>query len=417
MAGLYLIDERLCQWDLTRPCMGTLCWPDPVMQPDWALPHWSNQKDRSDYLPALAPSMEAFMIGHLTIREAEEKLWRQSLELNRLAGADPTVPRLQSQLSALSPLADHWEWSSLNFCMEKDSLNRAFRSLIETYAVALASDHDDVSLLFFPALQFLRDLNEAVELHWILPAPKVRTSRLKSQIRSLAKSFIDEASEALQRIDIQSSITSPTPALKEALAATAEYIDGLKSKPRASWLNRQFAQADGDRVLDTQLTLAGSIQASLSQLQEHAKETDRLRKKLQGQIQAFRRSLDNKGAIQMPLRKFVLRTPNALLEHPKSNINEWITSFTASLPIRCKGTVSSQNFPPELHTFCTIYGIGLTLSEIDSESFDDTPRMWVMERSAAIGRYESRTQTSALRVVLWQDEWWRSLGADGLADL
>lgn len=73
---LYALDEGPCQWSVSRASLGALCWPDLVVPTDCATINWSDQKYRADYLTPLSSSIEALMIGHLIIRDAEVQLER-----------------------------------------------------------------------------------------------------------------------------------------------------------------------------------------------------------------------------------------------------------------------------------------------------------------------------------------------------
>ncbi|KAL8707808.1 MAG: hypothetical protein Q9220_007215 [cf. Caloplaca sp. 1 TL-2023] len=402
LTGLYITQEGLCQWDITRGFLGAaVCWPDLVVPQDWPRSEWEAQKDRGDYLDALGPSIETLMIGHLMIHDTRIDLEQQGLKLRHLARDDPAAQEVLSELEAvvrtLNVFSHQWEVFSLVFCLQKDSINLAYRSLIEVYALALASDRGHVSLIFFPALQLLRDWNKAVKISRF-PAPKIRTSRLKAQLRSRMKTFADDVTQALDQITPYfPSSSSQSRELERALLKTDDYIRTVKQSWRPSWFPSEM-----DRALEAQLALAENIHRFLASFQACITKDHASLERLQANIQTFRQSLLRKGSIQLLSQTHVLGDEQT--RNPTSNPVDRVSLMKSVLSRQCIGTSTGDMISREHYSLCAIYWVGSTLSEIDGTAFDDAPRMWVMERKAAIDRHERRTKTDIRGLIEWQEE-------------
>lgn len=90
-----------CEYSISAPYLGTICLPDPVIRTHWFLPLWDRQADAADYVDIIHPSVEAILIGHLAIGDMEVELLGQGSKLHQLAGGDPVVKELISNLGIL----------------------------------------------------------------------------------------------------------------------------------------------------------------------------------------------------------------------------------------------------------------------------------------------------------------------------
>ncbi|KAL8918741.1 MAG: hypothetical protein Q9208_007181 [Pyrenodesmia sp. 3 TL-2023] len=304
----------------------------------------------------------------------------------------------------LSELGQGWDTFSQTFCVEKDNINHAFRTLVETYGIILSSTLDYADLTFtsvvvFPTIHMVRFVNNHFLVDW-LPQPRFYNIQVKAELRFRMERFIDQTVAALERIDSASlatrrsrSSSSPAQVLEAASAMTAIFQQDLEERMAEFPLWRQWIQPPKDIVaLKASLAVAKRVQHLLVTLKEITATDQAHSTRLRSQLVNFRQSLGYSRSFQTSSTSLAatLRSSPDLVD----SINGTkISAFKSEIGRLCKERNVVKIVPRELDPVCFIDALRVTLAEIDDDTYDNFQRSWLLERNKAIHRYEVRTQT------------------------
>lgn len=104
LATWYLVTVKGCEFHISRQYLEGFCM-QPNLNPDiaiyWYKDLWNHQTDNADYLDTLPSYLEAIMISHLKIFDAQESLVEQAAELNNKYLPSHTAKALKSSLGRL----------------------------------------------------------------------------------------------------------------------------------------------------------------------------------------------------------------------------------------------------------------------------------------------------------------------------
>lgn len=300
----------------------------------------------------------------------------------------------------LSDLGQRWEIFSQTFCLEKDNINHAFRTLIETYAAILTSslEYHDVTLgsvVVFPTPYMGRFINSHF-LSRLLPKPKLYSLQVNAEIRFRMERFIDEAIAALERIDAVSpatprlySSTTSAQILEAASATTTVFQHELQDRIAEFSLWRQWIQKPKDlQALKVSLAAAERVHGLLSILQDITVTNEAHSRRLRKQLQNFRQSVGSGPSFQSSSMSLTA-TPG--LVNPINGTS--ISAIRSEIGRLCKERTVVKTVPRELNAVCLIDALSVSLAEIDDDTLENGQRSLLLERNEEIHRYEVRTKT------------------------
>ena len=319
-----------CESYAVRPYLEATClqpYSYPGNATPWYLDLWETQASNPIHLDNLPPLIEAIMVSHLTMYDAEMALVHQDMKLkdipSNVMAADELLSILRKshilpslnltkltrrsgtdQVRAIaSDLAPQLDDFSRMFCVQKDIMNHALRTFAEAYAVTITtSDYQDVtisSVLVCPGVHFLRFINHYTLIPW-LPEPKLYSLQIKAEIRYQKRRFIDEVTAALDRINASSPTaryfhnpSSRTQLLEAAMKTVAMHQQMIMQKIDKSapipW--RWIYKPDHILTLQEHHALSERIRRRILVVQETIEVYEAYYRRLRNQLQQLRQGL------------------------------------------------------------------------------------------------------------------------------
>ncbi|KAL8730498.1 MAG: hypothetical protein Q9166_004026 [cf. Caloplaca sp. 2 TL-2023] len=295
----------------------------------------------------------------------------------------------------LRELGTQWESFSSTFCIEKDSINRAFRELVEGYATAMTSNPQEMTLpsvALLPSKYLLRFINSYFLYSWYLQ-PEPYSLQVKAEIDFRIREFIEDSILGLDSILLASrpiNSKSRTQVFEVAINRITNHRFRLEERIAEFPVWQQgFLKPEDRRALDESLTLAKQIDALLRKI-KHLTETSKAYSgKVGSQFQDFRQNLKN-------MRFFKLSSTSliSILELPLDHLDPInsarIQAYVSEMRQVCK---EGKMIPREQYPICLINSLRVTFSGIDDDNLGIDQRSWCMEREEAVNRYELQAGT------------------------
>lgn len=318
----YLVAVKSCGYYTTRGYLSSMCLKLELTTPTngsaWYVNLWKWQGNRTQAQETrLAPHVEGIMIGHLVVQNAGMALRKQTLKLERVQPGFASRELLDNlrelilfgsrvplhitpysvnvscfkliRCSALClgqvtdialKLHPQLANSSAVICIEKDRSNHCFQRFFDAYAIAMAilntNEYTELSwssVVVWPYSHILRFINHLCLNPW-LPAPKLYSLQVRSELEFQLKALIDNTNLSLDRID------ASTAAYSKSLSHLADITTSAIDRYQAS-LTQLITDAWARHPLHRWLPkFISSTPEDIQTLQRHHALGDRMRNRI-----------------------------------------------------------------------------------------------------------------------------------------
>ncbi|KAL8913377.1 MAG: hypothetical protein Q9171_001792 [Xanthocarpia ochracea] len=351
------------------------------------------------------------MVSHLALTASEKEIRNQISEFKNID------PLLESRLiSAADLLSDTYSPSiafSTTFCIEKDEMNYAFRTLVQHYARAMTSDRGEMSvpwIIGVPATYMFHFINSYTQVWW-LPLPLPWSFQIKAEVSYRIKEFVKQSSDrintilaAYRRLETTFNVQVFQAAIEQATAYRSLVEEEIANNLLwQQWLRRPRSLGS----LRENLALAERILSHVKNVKQLIEMNKAYTLELVNRLQVLNENL-NTDYFSIFGSTSLASIMEKSLDDLDSFYGTGISAYIQAIKHSCE---NDRVFPREQYPICLIDSLRVILSTIDDDGLGMHQRSWCIEQRNALDRYQPRNRTTLLTQILLQeviDEFYRT---------